>query len=204
MGTRRRRDRNRSDIEKLPTANAVLRRMERESGIPALRWPKAKKGPKEPRGTRLRRYGLTPEERYMQYAPEGTSPERLLFGWLMRHDFMFEFQAPLMGGRTPGGAVVDFIIYDKQPPIILRIMSYWHESASAQWNDQIQRDALETLGYQVEDVWEREINTVEDVDETMRHILFGAPKFGTVAPMVETKRKCPYCNDPNCVRVRDA
>ena len=204
MGTSRRRNRRRSNLKKLPTVNTTLRELERKAGLPHLSWPRAKKGRKEPRGTRIRRYSLTPEERYMQYAPEGTAPERLLFGWLKRHNFMFEYQTPLMGGRVPGGAVVDFIIYDKYPPIIIRIMSYWHEAAAVQWNDQIQRNGLEALGYQVEDVWEREINTVERVDEKMRHIIYGAPKFttgGAPAPRGwdYEKKVCPFCGTPECV-----
>lgn len=137
----------------------------------------------------------------MQYAPEGTAPERLVFGWLKRHHFMFEYQTPLMGGRVPGGAIVDFIIYDKSPPIVIRVQSYWHEAAVVRWNDQIQRDGLEALGYVVEDVWEREINTVERVDSKMRQIIFGAPKFttgGAPAP----REVCPFCGAPECVYCR--
>ena len=77
-------------------------------------------------------------------------------------------------------------------------MSYWHESATARYTDDIQRAALEVFGLQVEDVWEREVNTVEKVDAKMREILFGAPKMGTYAPIMGTV--CPYCGDPHCVR----
>lgn len=168
--------------KRLPTfetsVKAIVRELEERAGLPHLITKKATKGEREPRGTRIRKYGLTPEEVYMQYAPEGTAPERLLFGWLKRHGYMFTFQRPILGGRLPGGAVVDFVIYDKQPPIILRIMSYWHTSLSAQWSDALQKDRLMELGYQVVDLWEYDINTVAKVAETMRSIMYGAPKIG--------------------------
>jgi len=167
--------------------------------VPRIRPTRYAKGRPIPLGTRLRKYGLTPEETYAQYAPEGTTPERILFGWLRQHGFTFAFQSPLMGGRAvPGGAIVDFIIYDKFPPLIIRIMSYWHESVDAKWRDQIQLAGLTELGYRVEDVWEYEINTVKKVDQKMRTVLFGAPKWGTNAPTLGTPAVCPRCGDPDC------
>ena len=160
------------------SVKAVVRELEEKAKLPHIHTRKAAKGKREPRGTRIRKYGLTPEERYMLLAPEGTAPERLLFGWLKRHGFMFSFQQPVMGGRSPGGAVVDFIIYDKYPPIALRVMSYWHTSLAAQWHDELQRERLIEVGYQVEDVWEYDINTVSKLDKTMRRILYGTPALG--------------------------
>ena len=173
----------------------------RRQKLPILKLRKGIKGRPQPTGTRLRKYGLTPEEQYMQYAPEGTKPERLVFGWLLKHKFMFDFQQPVMGGRIPGGAVVDFIIYDKQPPIALRIMSFWHESPEVKWTDDIQAENLFQLGYQVEDVWEREINTLDKVDYKMRQIIFGAPKMRTVIPVVE--KVCSQCGSSQCVGYRE-
>ena len=196
MGARRRSYGNRSNVVFPKSGRAALRQIE-TPGLPALRWKRTSKGKPEPLGTRLRKYGLTPEEIYMQHAPEGTAPERLLFGWLKRHGFLFQFQQPVLGGRAPGGAVIDFVLFDKFPNIALRIMSYWHDSPEAKWADDIQRANLEELGLEVIDLWEGEINTVEKVDQKMREILFGAPKFGGAAPMVEVK--CPYCNDSHCV-----
>jgi len=153
----------------------------RKSSIPQIRLPKTRKGLPQPAGTRLRKHGMTPEERLAQYAPASSStiPERMVFGWLKTHNFMFTFQDPVMGGRVPGGAVVDFIVYDKTPPVVIRIMSYWHKSTAVQTGDDIQMEMLISLGYQVEDVWEVEVSTVERVDEKMRQVFYGAPKIGT-------------------------
>lgn len=152
-----------------------------KSSIPQIKLPKTTKGLPQSAGTKLRKHGMTPEERLAQYAPAGSSsvPERMVFGWLKTHNFLFTFQDPVMGGRVPGGAVVDFIVYDKTPPVVIRIMSYWHKSPLVQIGDDIQMDMLLNLGYQVEDVWESEVNTVERVDEKMRQVFYGAPRVGT-------------------------
>jgi hypothetical protein len=149
----------------------------RSSKVPRIKWRRATKGSNIPRGTALRGYGLTQEEKLLQYAPEGTGPERLVYGWLKTHDFLFTFQESILGGRAPGGAILDFVVYDKQPPVVIRIMSYWHDAAPVAMADSIQAEALLEMGYTVEDVWERDINTVAKVNRKMQEILFGAPKY---------------------------
>jgi len=144
---------------------------------------------------------MTLEEMYASMAPEGTTPERLVYGWLRKHGFLFTYQEPIAGGRVPGGAIIDFVIYEKDPPIVIRIMSYWHEAAETKWSDDIQLSMLTEAGFYVEDVWEWEINTLPKVDRKMREILFGAPKFGQVgAGMPAGDVTCPICHDPCCVR----
>jgi len=168
---------------------------------PRLKLRKGLKGRIGLRGTRISKYGMTPEEELMKYAPEGTKPERMVFGWLVRHGYSFEFQESVAGGRIPGGAVVDFCVYDKYPPMAIRIQSYWHESAEVQWSDSIQLDTLINMGFQVEDIWEYEVNTVAKVDRKMREVIFGAPKFSTVTAYVSTTgERCPICGDPYCTK----
>lgn len=197
MGTRRRSYRHRSHVKFPKNVSGALASF--NSKLPRLRYRRARKGKPEPRGTRIAKYALTPEERLAGLAPEGSTPERMLFGWLVKHRFSFTYQEPVMGGRAPGGAIIDFVIYDKQPPIAIRIQSYWHKGLDVRWMDDIQAAALLELGFQVEDVWEYEINTVNRLDRKMRTILFGAPKFGSVAGITEFN--CPYCDAPECQRV---
>ncbi len=197
MGKSGRSQRRRSDV-KFPTRGEAFEAYNSASS-PVLKLPRRSAMGYVPKGTRLRKYSLTPEEQLMRYAPEGTAPERLVFGWLVVHQFTFTFQEAVAGGRAiPGGAVVDFVIYDKIPPIALRVMSYWHEPATQQVADAIQAEMLMEYGYRVEDVWEWEINTYEKVSGKMMEILYGTPKFGTTG--VVATYKCPYCGDPNCVK----
>jgi len=173
---------------------------------PRLSLRKGKRGKPDIRGTRISKYGMTLEERYAGMAPEGTNPERLMYGWLMKHGFLFTYQEPIGGGRIPGGAVIDFTVYDKVPPLAIRIMSYWHESAEAKWADDVQAWMLMENGFTVEDVWEWEITTLDKLDRKMQEIMFGAPKFSSASmPAISTSgERCPVCGDPNCVRVDHA
>jgi len=184
-----------------PTSRGRALRVYQRKDVPVMKWRKAAKGKPEPTGSRLLKHGLTDEERLMRYSPEGTTPERMVFGWLRLHGFLFTYQEAVLGGRVPGGAVVDFVVYDKYPPIAIRIMSYWHKSAQAQINDAIQQEMLLDLGFYVGDVWENEINTIEKLERKMREILYGTPKFGGGGVWAADRRPvCPICGDPMCVR----
>lgn len=171
-----------------------------DAGVPRLRY---KKPPKRGhiRVGRVQKFGLTPEEELMQYAPEGSTPERMVYGWLIRHDLPFQYQVSVLGGRqVPGGAVLDFVIHAKDVPIVVRLQSYWHQNVEQQWRDDLQLEMLTELGMVVEDVDEYEVNTVEKVDRKMQEVIFGRPKFGTGAGYAQDyKRECPHCDDPACV-----
>jgi len=156
----------------------------------------------EARGTKLESHGLTRDEELM-LATAGiermSMPERRIYGWLVRHKIEFESQVPLMGGRRPGGAVVDFIIYTRVPPIVLRVQSYWHTDPAAKSFDDYQKQAIEDLGYQVVDVWEYELSGEEETHFTMVTILYGAPKpRGLGVGIGELELTCPYCGRPGC------
>jgi len=167
---------------------------------PRIRYVGPTKGEHIKRG-RILKFGLTPEQQLMQYAPEGSTPERMVFGWLVMHNISFLWQESVLGGRAiPGGAVLDFVILHKATPIVVRIMSYWHKNAEQEWKDDLSLGALLDIGLVVEDVWEYEINTYDKVDKKMQEILYGRARHGAgVSLAQEYHRKCPYCNDPNCV-----
>jgi hypothetical protein len=150
--------------------------------VPQMVWRRAASGSPIPTGVRLGKIGETPEQAYARYAPATAKslPERILYGWLTIHKVLFDYQTSVLGGRAvPGGAVLDFVVYDKPTPIAIRVMSYWHKTT--EWGDEIQRQAVEELGYTVVDVDEWEINDLTKLEGKMREILFGAPKTqGTI------------------------
>ncbi len=130
---------------------------------------------------------------------QASLPERRVYGWLIRHRIDFEYQASLLGGRKPGGAVVDFIVALRQPPLVLRIMSYWHTSPTSKVFDDKQAQEIEDLGYQVEDVWEYELNTPDATNHTMMRILYGMPKpSGGLVGSRPSEEVCPYCGRAGC------
>ena len=203
MGTSRQRQRNRSDLVKFPkTALQAVKTLGDKEPRLKLRRP-AKGAPIAPR-SRLTTYGLTAEERLMLLSPdEGSKPEKMIYGWLMREGIPFEYQVPLMGGRVPGGAIVDFIISLREPPFVIRVMSYHHTLPDQKTRDDLQKDALEMLGWRVEDVWEYEVTTADKTRYKMMELLYGTPKptglSGTSAPEAHV---CPRCGDPDCTEHR--
>jgi len=82
-------------------------------------------------------------------------------------------------------------------------MSYWHRMPGTQLNDELQRDALEALGFRVVDIWEYEVNSYDKVNMKMREIIYGMPKStglkGAGFIFEKDERICPYCGDPDCV-----
>lgn len=142
---------------------------------PKIRIRKKARGDKPALGVKqIRGVGISEKDYLMSLAPERASdPEKMIYGWLVLHDFPFQFQVSLMGGFVPGGAVVDFILQVRGGPTIIRVMGYWHKSIAQKYNDDLQRQSLEELGYEVVDVWDYEVNTPEKVHWTMMGLLFG-------------------------------
>ena len=128
-----------------------------------------------PKGTKLSRHGQTELERIAGMAPEDVKslPERLVFGWLIIHKIPFLYQESLLGGRAPGGLVVDFTLFMYYPPIAIRVMGYYHADKQQIYKDDVQAQALMDLGFIIEDVWEHEVSTVEDLNFRMTDILYG-------------------------------
>jgi len=200
VGTGRRRKLSRTDITFPKSAKAAVdalgkqRLKFRPATLPKLSAAKR---------ARPTKYGYTPEELLELDATGGyrlSGPEKRVSGWLNRHDIPFESQVELMGGRVPGGAVVDFVIYMGFPPLIIRIQSYWHETISARANDDLQRNSLEELGYRVEDVWEHEIQTEDEVHWTMMKVIYGRPAPMGLGVEVIHKERCPLCGQRNCFK----
>jgi hypothetical protein len=129
---------------------------------------------------------------------QASLPERRVYGWLVRHKIDFEYQAELLGGRRPGGAVVDFIVALRQPPLVLRIMSYWHTSPASKAFDDVQAQEIEELGYQTEDVWEYELETPDETNSTMMRILYGMPKPSGGLVGSWPSKVCPRCGRAEC------
>ncbi len=195
MGARGQRKRNRSDIVLPKTALQALKAI--GADYPVMRRPS--KGQPIPKGVRLMRYGKTAEERLMELAPEGSAPEKMVYGWLVKHGIPFEYQVPLLGGRVPGGAIVDFVLELRETPLIIRVMGYYHTLPAQIIRDEMQRDYLEQLGWRVEDVWDYEVNTEEKVNEKMIEVIYGFPKPVGLGGRLGTERSvCPRCGDPDC------
>lgn len=152
-------------------AKKIWRRTNRKLPVIKHRW--ATKGKPAAIG-RVWKIGMTPEEELMRIAPDGSAPERILYGWLVVNQVPFTFQEPVLGGRVPGGAVIDFVLYASMPPIAIRVQSYWHTKADQIMHDEVQLAILIELGYSVEDVWEYEINTIDKVQNKMTEILYGS------------------------------
>ena len=152
---------------------SVYQKAKAKGLVPRIR--RVPKGGDIAQGTKPRLVGETDIERYIHNTPvEATIPEKLVFAWLKLHGYTFEFQAPIMGGRTnPGGAVADFVVYDMLPALIIRVQSYWHTTSSQKYFDDSQYSDLTIMGYRVEDVWEWDINTIEKLNITMREVMVG-------------------------------
>jgi len=139
----------------------------------------------------------------MSAGPMDASPaERAVYGWLVRFDIPFMFQQPILGGRAvPGGAVVDFVIlFD--PPIALRVMSYWHTDPSAVEIDEVQRIVLEQEGFRVVDIWEWDTIDWTRMSRILEQLLFGyQPVFAkpfAKPDYVPPQPDCPYEFDDVC------
>ena len=155
---------------------------------------------------RIQKYGLPQLEEYAKNSPGDASlPEKLVYAWLVKHGIPFNYQYALMGGHVPGGAIVDFVIYLRDPSVILRIMGYyWHnKSPASQINDDLQLESLEDLGYIVEDIWDYEVNTLKKLFAKMSSVIYGMPKplgLKAAGGISYGFGVCTRCGDPACVR----
>jgi G:T-mismatch repair DNA endonuclease (very short patch repair protein) len=145
--------------------------------VPVLRITRPKKLQWDNTGVALfrkQKYGESEQEALMALAPEDAStPEKMVYGWLVRQDIPFGFQVEVEGGRVPGGAVIDFVIYLREPELAIRVMGYWHEMLIQKVRDDLQLDSLIQLGYEVVDIWDYEVNTVDKLERKMMEVLYG-------------------------------
>jgi len=171
-------------VVKFPENWTDIKRAITRGNKPVLNIRPAPLGKPMPTGKSLIiKHGETPEEALAKIAPAEakSKPERMLYGWLIKHNISFAYQTNVAGGRAvPGGAVLDFVLYERAIPIVIRIQSYWHMGAEMLLGDDIQLNMLQQMDFMVEDVWEWEISTVPKLESKMREILYGAPKFREV------------------------
>ncbi len=162
---KKRRDRLRVELPKLPTLRTSMPRL-----------------PIRPRGPKALSIELGPPvvEESNQPPPmpldfRGTLPEWRVYFWLTKHNIEFDFQSSMMGGRLQlGGLVSDFLLPQRSPPMVLNVQGiFWHyfgPNADRQ-KDQRQQDQLENMGYQVINLDEDMI--LERLDYVMRAAMQG-------------------------------
>ena len=108
----------------------------------------------------------------------GSDLEWLVADWLTRHRVPFQYQAPYLGGRTSlGGQVVDFVIEDRQPPLLLGVQGeYWHYGTTAQaGRSLLAKIALQAQGFVV--VYVKGIDLENRIDFTLRSAMEGHQLF---------------------------
>ncbi|MDO8671249.1 MAG: hypothetical protein Q7O66_07430 [Dehalococcoidia bacterium] len=82
----------------------------------------------------------------------GSDLEWMVAWWLTQHRIPFQYQAPFLGGKaTLGGQVVDFVVEDRQPPLLLGVQGeYWHYADSAKRaRSKLAKVSLEAQGFEV-------------------------------------------------------
>ena len=103
-----------------------------------------------------------------------TKPEKRVWDWLSRHNvnFQAQYRIPELGLRSErGSAIVDFIIPERN--LVIRIQgSYWHRTLEGKSRDDLSRERMVGMGYQVVDVLAENLSD-EKTDRTMRLALEG-------------------------------
>ena len=127
------------------------------------------------RGIRRTKVGVDPRE--ARAVPKslikGTLPERIVFKWLVVHNFVsgidFTFQSSLEGGRLEyGGIVVDFEF--PQLKLILQIQGPTHNQLLRKQKDNEQRMILSSYGYEVLELDDDVIYNEAQFDQEMAKI----------------------------------
>jgi len=98
--------------------------------------------------------------------------EQIVLNWLDRHGIIdYSFQSSQMGGRYElGGSVVDVIFPERN--LAWRIQGdYFHKPINKRATDAVQREILESQGWQVVDLWGSDIEN--NLEETMQKALRG-------------------------------
>ena len=99
--------------------------------------------------------------------------EAIVYKWLTNHNIAFTFQSSFFGGRYEmGGAVVDFTLDELN--IALRVQGdYFHTGVEKSATDTVQRELLESQGWQVVDIWGSDLETPEEINTTLEKALRG-------------------------------
>ena len=108
----------------------------------------------------------------------GSDLEWMVAWWLTQHRIPFQYQAPYLGGRaTLSGQVVDFVIEDRQPPLLIGVQGeYWHYADSAKRaRALLAKLNLMARGFQV--IYVRGIDLTTRLTATMENALRGIQIF---------------------------
>lgn len=97
--------------------------------------------------------------------------ELIVVRWLERRGIAFNFQTSFAGGFTElGGAVIDITI----GRLAWRINGeYWHRGVEPEGKAALQKEAIEAQGWTVVDIWSSDLETPEQVNETLTKALRG-------------------------------
>ncbi len=120
---------------------------------------------------------ITEARKYIQPGRiEGTLPEQVVFGYLIKAGFMnnvdFNFQSSQMGGRQEtGGQVADFILIAFKPQRVIRVQGdFWHSGSQREAKDLISKMALTARGFIVFDLFEHDIYNEYTLKDRMSEI----------------------------------
>jgi hypothetical protein len=109
-----------------------------------------------------------------QKFPKGTVPELVVYEWLRRYGYSFDFQVELYGGRRfEGGLVPDFVLYrDRTNADAWQVQGeYWHSLSRKGFHDE--RSNIRMVGQIVEGATIRRVlNLWEDDIYTKRPEIF--------------------------------
>ncbi len=108
----------------------------------------------------------------------GSDLEWMVEWWLTQRRIPHQYQAPYLGGRaTLSGQVVDFVVEDRQPPLLIGVQGeYWHYADSAKRaRSKLAKVALEAQGYTC--VYVLGIDLTTRLDFTLTEALRGNQLF---------------------------
>ena len=103
--------------------------------------------------------------------------EAIIYNWLTKRNVAFTFQSSMFGGRFElGGAVVDFTLDELN--IALRVQGdYFHTGVEKSATDEVQRELLESQGWTVVDIYGSDLETPEEVNNTLTKAMRGEEVF---------------------------
>jgi very-short-patch-repair endonuclease len=107
----------------------------------------------------------------------GSSLEWRVYWWLERKKVDFLFQLDLYGGSVSGGFIVDFLVRDRDPGLVLEVQGKpWHFGAlGLRADDRIRKAILLNEGYDVVYLLHSDID--DRLDYTMKEALRGHQLF---------------------------
>ena len=103
-----------------------------------------------------------------------SAPERIVLNWLDKRGITdYVFQSSQMGGRFElGGSVVDFLFPERS--LAWRVQgTYWHQGVEKVGTDTVQRELLESQGWVVVDIFEKDLTPPEKANQTLEAALMG-------------------------------